>query len=692
MQKKQISYRFLLIALLIGIIYSNTLDSSWHLDDEPNILHNPYLHLTDLYPKSLATTLISGSDWSDPTFYRPVACFTFALNWYFGQDNPTGYHIVNITIHIITTFFLFLVIRQIMHLIDNAKEKDTKKYFIALLAAILWAVAPIQTQAVTYIVQRMASLAAMFTILAIYSYLKARTEKQYIRWGTLCVLFFLAAIGSKENAVMLPASLLLLEFSFFNTISKQRLAWIAVISLAILLTTLFVMHFFLGSNLLNIFDPTRLIDSYESRSFTLSERILSQPRIILIYLSQIFIPSVSQLSLVHNIQLSTSFFTPWTTLPAIVTIFALLSLSVFFLKKYPLFSFPVLFFFLNHIVESTILPLELVFEHRNYLPSFFLFLPLSFFIGKAVYAQNSLSPVGRFAIIVGTVCFLILSGHATYMRNFAWADEGTLWTDTLQKAPSSPRAAGFLGRLYQSKKQYKKALYYFQHALDNSHLASSPKKLQILVYKAIGDIYYASKKYKKSIHYFNQCIEIKKNNELCLTQRAKSYLQLDLPQQALEDADIFIEEYPAYPLGKYIAASASYRLGELASAQKYMQKIIKKSLTKPEGLYLMGLILLKHKSYPNALFFIRRATALWPSNAKYQFTLAAVYYLDNDYEKSQATLAHVFDKYPIAMIQQAIYNLEQHDLDSSALNYIVNTLNVRIEASLILSEGMKEWN
>ncbi|MCI5116823.1 MAG: hypothetical protein D3913_02445, partial [Candidatus Electrothrix sp. LOE1_4_5] len=244
------------------------------------------------------------------------------------RTRSNGLGRVNISIHIITAFVLFLVLLQIIRLTGATKKDEAKNYFIALLGAALWATAPIQTQAVTYIVQRMASLATMFTILSIYSYLKARTEGKYIRWVVLCILFFLAGIGSKENAVMLPVSLLLLEFSFFrHHISKQKIGWIVITSSVALLVGLLATHFLLGKNLLNIFDPSRLIDRYESRSFTLNERILTEPRIILMYLSQIFIPLVSQLSLVHDIQVSISLFTPWTTFPAIAVIFILIILS-----------------------------------------------------------------------------------------------------------------------------------------------------------------------------------------------------------------------------------------------------------------------------------------------------------------------------------------------------------------------------
>ncbi|MCI5118324.1 MAG: tetratricopeptide repeat protein, partial [Candidatus Electrothrix sp. LOE1_4_5] len=353
----------------------------------------------------------------------------------------------------------------------------------------------------------------------------------------------------------------------------------------------------------------------------------------------------------------------------------LIILSIRYLKKYPLVAFPVLFFFLNHIIESTVLPLELIFEHRNYLPSLFIFLPLSVFIAHAIYAPSKFSFVGRFAIAAGTVCFLIISGQATYTRNFAWADEGTLWSDSIKKAPSSPRAAGYLGQWYQKIEQPQKAYYYFRFALQNSYLAPTPKKSQLAASQSLGLVHYESEEYKKAIPYFNQCINIEKNNRNCLTNRARSYLQLYLPQKALDDAEILVADYPTYLLAKYIAASASYRLGALAEAQRYMHEIIQQSLDKPKGLYLMGLILLKYKSYPNALFFLRQAVDQWPSNAEYQFSLAAAYYINNQLDAAEQTLRNIFNRYPLPVIETALQNFKPDAPSQESVIFAKNFLS-----------------
>ncbi|MCI5135634.1 MAG: hypothetical protein D3920_11295, partial [Candidatus Electrothrix sp. AW2] len=417
---------FFFIVTICLLSYSNTFHASWHLDDTFNIISNKKIHLSSLSLPEINNALRAHPTSSKNTLYRPLACLSLALNWYISQDNVFSYHIVNLAIHILTAWFLFLTIQLLLK--NHYQKKHPSQFYLtaALLGALFWALAPIQTQAVTYIVQRMASMAAMFSVLTIYAYLRGRiASKKNIYWFLLCLISSFAALGCKENTILLIPSLLLVEFSFFQRNMNKKQTFHLILGILALLTALLsFVHYGLGQNL----DSILQLDGYSKRTFSLSERILTQPRIILMYLSQIFIPVAERLSIEHDILLSTSFFAPWTTLPAILLILLMISGSFFFLRKYPLICFPVLFFFLNHAVESTIIPLEMIFEHRNYLPSLFLFLPAGMLIAHILYGTP---PQPLFRRITATICailFLIISAHATYTRNKAWATEESLWS------------------------------------------------------------------------------------------------------------------------------------------------------------------------------------------------------------------------------------------------------------------------
>ena len=498
---------FALLFVFVFLIYSNTFHASWHFDDRPNIINNYYLHLKDLHPKSLVRTFFTNP--RNPLeirekMYRPVACLTFALNWYFGKDNVVGYHIINITIHILTAFFLYLTILKLFKSPNLKGKSKGNEHFIALLTAVLWAVNPIQTQAVTYIVQRMTALAAMFYILGIYFYINARVTdslKRRIIFIIGCIMSFILALGSKENAAMLPITLLLAEMVFFQDLGvrKTRRMFLGIAAVT------GVLIFIMGLLLFMRGDPLFFLKGYSSRPFSLSERLMTEPRIVIYYLSQIFYPVPNRLSVEHDVLLSTSLLKPWTTLPAILTILLLIGISLFLVKKRPVIAFAILFFFLNHIIESSIIPLELVFEHRNYLPSLFLFLPISAGIKWLIdyYRENRVS---MYIVIVSFVTLLLIGlGTGTYIRNMAWATEKSLWEDAMTKAPGRARSVYNVAKYsYFEAGYFEEALELYEKALTLK--ASKPEYFKALLLNGMASIYYLKNDNEKAIELYKKAL------------------------------------------------------------------------------------------------------------------------------------------------------------------------------------------
>ncbi len=559
--------------------------------------------------------------------YRPIPCLTFSLNWYFGQDNTFGYHIVNIAVHVLTAGFLFLVMRLLLCI--HYKKKDHWRIIntAALFATLFWALAPIQTQAVTYIVQRMASMAAMFGIASIYAYLRGRTStKGKSCWFILSLLAFFAALSSKENAIMLLPSFILIEAAFFrHSITKHQIVLLVLALVFILPAAFFFVYYGLGLTPFSLSNPLSFLDSYSTRSFTFSQRILTQPRIILMYLSQIFFPLTGRFSIEHEVILSTSFFSPWTTLPSIVAILSLICGSIFFLKKYPLICFSILFYFLNHVVESTILQLEMVFEHRNYLPSFFLFLPAGVLVAQILHSIPSQSFFRRAIAAFCTTFFLIISGHATYTRNMAWATEETLWSDAIKKAPNSPRAAGHLGEWYSDKGQPELAYKYFKLALKNSKNDPNPEQARITALNKLGVLFFDTGEYQKSLYYFNQCLDSDMYISYCLKNRILVFLRLNYTEQAVNDAQLLISQYPYSVEYRYLAAFSLYKYKKIDDAL-VMIGSINRLFDDYQAMQLAGVIFLKKNDYQNSLLFLRRAEEIFPS-LENKINLAVLSYL-----------------------------------------------------------------
>ncbi|MCI5157495.1 MAG: hypothetical protein D3906_03480, partial [Candidatus Electrothrix sp. AUS1_2] len=614
----------------------------------------------------------------DGTLYRPIPCLTLALNWYFSRDNVYSYHVINILIHILTAYILFSTIRILFTYCYSEKYSSAFIQTTALLAALLWALAPIQIQAVTYVVQRMASMAAMFSIFGVYAYIRARAEetrKKYILFA-FCLLLYFSALGSKTNSAILPFSLFLLEFSFFNTI-KNKQAAIRFLKIAVIIFIAAFLFIWYG---LGINPFHNILDTYRLRSFTLTERILTEPRIVLMYLSQLAFPVTDRLSIEHDTILSTSLLSPWTTLPAILFILAIVFLSSYYLKRHPVFCFPVLFFFLNHLVESTFIPLELVFEHRNYLPSLFLFLPIGYLFAQTLYGEKKFSTGGRIAIMLCGSFYLTTSAYATYTRNQTWATEGTLLRDAINKAPFNARAAYGLGVLSAQSSDDNKAYYFFQHALKYSEKAPSPRYMKRLALHGLALNRIESGQYEQAHQYIDQCLTLDNHSD-CREAKVSLYLQQGLYHEALSAAKTLTEDVPAY---NYLlkAAVAAYRADEIEDFFGYTKKIVRFSLNNHQVIHLTGLGLMKVGSYPNSVFFLQIAHKLSPNMIEYQLTLAAGYYLNNNEKKAGNILDMMFTKYPILSIQKGVYNIEQYGVDQTAVDYIVDTFSAKIKITI----------
>ena len=437
---KSIWFPAVLLIIITTICYSNTLQSSWQLDDKPAIVDNNRLHPNSLSWPDVKATFFSNTSTtqSGSSLYRPIPCFTLAINWLIGEDKVIGYHIFNLTIHVINAVLLFYLLLELFNtpVLQN-RYSSADILFIALLSTTLWAINPVQTQAVTYIVQRMASLATLFVLLSIKSYLSARNKNTTIKPKALIlpILFYLGALLCKENTIVLPLLITIIEITFFrihlHLVKMQR-----IFVLFLILVVIFIIAaapFILKENIVELIE-----NLYINRQFTPLERLLTESRILVFYLSLLFYPLPQRLSIAHEIPLSTTFLTPITTLFSVIFILSLCGFALLYKRRYPLLSLSILFYFCGHLVESTILPLELVFEHRNYLPSLFVFTPFSICILAALKKLKnkvSLQSVTKIAVIL----LLISLGISTHTRNKVWKTQETLWVDAADKYPGNSR-------------------------------------------------------------------------------------------------------------------------------------------------------------------------------------------------------------------------------------------------------------
>ncbi len=612
----------ILLALLIFPVYANSIHASWQMDDKPNILDNERLHIDNLMPETLYQTFIAYPG-TVKKLYRPFACFTFALNWYFGKDDPVGYHWINIIIHVLTAFVLFLITKGLFNTpMLEGKYKPEEIYFVSLLSASLWAINPIQTQAVTYIVQRMTALAALFYLLGLFLYLQARftpINSRKVIYFSGCTLSFLCSFSSKENAAMFPLALILLEIAFFDFSLRtmfQKTSQTLLLCLGILILLVFLLYYSKG-------DPFFFLKGYAHRSFSFMERILTQPRVLLFYLSLIFYPLPQRLSIDHDIPLSQSLMHPWTTLPSILIVFALFGIGVILLKKRPLIGFAVLFFFLNHLIESSVIALEIIFEHRNYLPSAFLFLPVALLIHHSI---RHLKKIGwaSVAVIAFTVLLLINLGIGTHIRNMAWATNVSLWEDAAKKAPGNSRPLVNLAielgwKKNASSKDLSLALYLSEKAL--SLYVSNPL-YQAEVYGNIAGVFFNVEKFDTALPYYEKALDI---DPFFIKNRydlAKTLILLKRFEEASLHLD-FVLQHGALKTYKYANLKGFVLLWQnrYVEALPFLQAALKTAPEEGPVLLNLGVALSRLGSFKNAEWFLLRAAKSSPEDMMPYFFL-----------------------------------------------------------------------
>jgi tetratricopeptide (TPR) repeat protein len=450
----------------------------------------------------------------------------------------------------------------------------------------------------------MASLAAMFTLLGILFYLKARmSQRLKTRIFCACVacIAFVFAVASKENTVLFPIALLLLEWAFFNDLRTRFSKKTILICLVLFIVFVGLLGIFIsGNNSLFFF-----LKGYENRPFTLTERLLTEPRIIIFYLSQIVYPVTTRLSITHDINLSTSLISPWTTLPAILIILSIIIFAFTQLHKRPWLGFPLLFYFLYHLIESTIIPLELIFEHRNYLPTFFLFLPVSIGIYKlfAYYDKNSFM---YYVLSVFLCLLLIIIGLGTYSRNLDWKTNETLWKDAVEKAPNMARPLQNLANCYYRQGKYNHSIELNKKAI--GLYDPKPKFSRYLSYYNIAGNYLKIEEYQKAIPFLQKAIQLDQSVEtryrLCVAligvgdiRQAKRQLKKLVAQSNL----------PRYINLKSILA---FKINNLGLIEKNCKQILRTNYKNRRAIYYLGLVYMLQKEYLQANHFLNTVRGL----------------------------------------------------------------------------------
>ena len=464
MSAKRLTERYDLLILLpilcvVGFaIYGAALTYGFHFDDKVNIVEN--LKLRDL------------SAFWPPSGTRYLSYLSFALNYHIAGLDPFAFRLVNILIHIANAALVYGLVRLIFR--TQALLLDVRTAFMtASLASFFFLVHPVQTQAVTYITQRMASLATFFYLAAIVCYLKSRLDASarggIVMYAASVVLAILAQ-KTKEISFTLPLVLILFESVLFSGARRQR--FIRLVPFLLILPIIPI-TLFSGASAGIEADTAR----FQIRDLTEIPRhqyLATEARVVVTYLRLLIWP-VNQ-NLDYDYPVFNSIFAP-LPLVSLIFIAAIISVAIYLLirslrrltrgldaRLTLAVSLGAIWFFMTLAVESSVIPIkDVIYEHRLYLPMVGASLVSSAIVSSVVSRLSVRPRAITFAVIS---CLVVLSlATSAYLRNRVWQSERTLWEDVVRKSSEKARGHNNLGLAYAEADRQDDAIRQYTLAL-----------------------------------------------------------------------------------------------------------------------------------------------------------------------------------------------------------------------------------
>lgn len=552
----------LAIAFVVTLLaYSNSFKVPFHFDDKQQIVFKESNHSLQQYSKI--------ENWFHIN-QRPVSSFTLTINYMLGGNNVRGYHIVNLLIHFASGLFLFFLLNLLL-----AKElNETRKTWLPFVVTIFFLIQPVQTQAVTYIVQRMTSLAGMFVILSVFLYVKGRIyylNKRNFKAGILYIgaAFLSGILGvlSKQNAAIFPLLFLLIELLFIRTNEDKLCKKYLIISASFLVVISIVYTILFGL-------------PYETKAISRAMYFATQMTVIPRYFQMMLIPF--GLSIDHGVKVVEGIF----SLKVILGTIFLLGIIIYAIRKVksqPILSFGIFWIFISLLVESSIFPIsDVMFDHRMYLPlaGFSLALWSLVFNYTQLKKSKLLLPIAAF--------ILLLMATGTFARNNTWQSKVKMWKKVTEMYPDYFRAWQGLGREYVS---------------------SGEKNVQLII-----------RSYEKAL-------EIKPGNEIVMNDLAANYVK----GNKLEKGTVLYEKL-VDSNNKLYQLNALRFLGvyhlhkkELDLAESYFKKLFEINSNDTTALLGLSSLNLQLENYNETIKYGRKYNSLAPGNKSLLFNMGLAY-------------------------------------------------------------------
>jgi tetratricopeptide (TPR) repeat protein len=569
----------ILIILVLGIlIYSNTFNVPFAFDDITSIRNNPIIkdvgHVID--PQNIYDN-------------RLIGHLTFALNYEMHELNVTGYHIFNLLIHLLNALLVYgLIVLTFktpyasVYLQKDVLRTSDPYRWIPLFAALLFVSHPIQTQAVTYVVQRFASLSTLFYLVSLVTYIKARgsdsSRKTRYAFFTASIISAVLAMRTKEIAFTLPVMVLLYEFMFFRGDIKKRMLYL--LPLLPLLLTMFIIPVSMmltqnGSTGIKGIDALTAMAG--SADVSRWDYLNTQFRVIVTYIRLLFFPINQNLD--YDYPIYRTFFTPPVFLSSLVLL-GVFCWGIYLLYHsyrtdqanrfwHRLIAFGIFWFFVTLSVESSIIPIkDVIYEHRLYLPSIGYFMAIMSGL-SLVYVRLADRTKGVAKVFIPAMILIVIGLSLTaYARNMVWLDKVTLWEDVVKKSPYKVRPHYNLGEAYQNQGRLDEAVREYRTTINLNPTLVEPHYNLGLAYQTQGHLDEAVREYQTAIR-------LKPDHADAHNNLGVAYDNQGRLDEAIKAYQTVIKLKPDYAMAYNNLGTAYYDRGRLDEAIKEYQMALK---------------------------------------------------------------------------------------------------------------------
>ena len=628
----------ILALLAFGLIaYSNSFTAAFQYDDFLHILRNEaLLDLTDL------------SRIFNYTRERFLPYLSLAINYRISKFDPIGYHIFNFFIHYIATIFLYFLFIEILDgPAMQGLEPGLSKRVGAFLAAGIFFLHPLQTESVTYVIQRAESMAGMFYLATLFFYVKARragTRNVLLGYSILVGITAVCAVFSKETAVTLPVMIVVFEIFFFNTSIKELLR--KKLILVVLVPAAAILVFKLKPLIRSDF----FYDPGPGMGFTRKQYLLTQFCVLLTYLRLFFWPAGQNID--WDYPLATNFFA-LQTFSSFLFLLTLLILAFFAYRRLRLLSLGIIAFFITLAPTSSIIPLrDVIFEHRMYLAVAFLAMGCVHIFSFGLKRIREISSRAQIIVPVCSVIILLLLSGLTYARNKVWLSELSLWADAVRKSPNKARVHSNYGRgLYSLRnKATERVKREFETAIRLSPGWAKP-------YHNLAICYFQEADYRQAVAWDLEAVKREPHYKEAIYQLGRSYRKLN----QWDNARLYLERLIALSPGSAFAQGYIDLLDVYLAMGSRDQALhlVREMVQMPDGLmpldYYRGLAFYKLEDMSKAKFYFVKQTEQETGRLSSYLMLGQIHYQQQEYKKAEMAFSKALEQYKWSA--DAHYNL-----------------------------------